>query len=893
MLRCRYCGKMNRGGSSYCNYCGGAFASAPAPAVSGSGSAAASPQSASAAQSQAAAKPAASTATATPPPRPTNPTGSLPAQTRLNRRFIILATVGQGGMAAVYRGVDTRSNRQVAIKEMSQDGLSPDEETEALAAFQAEAAMLKRLAHRNLPRVIDIFSDGARHYLVMDFIEGQTLEQRQQAAGGGALPEGEVLRWAAQLCSVLIYLHHQRPPVIFRDLKPANIMVTPDGQIKLIDFGIARVFQPGRVRDTQVLGTPGFAPPEQYGKSQTDARADVYALGVTLYQLLTGYDPATTPFTLPPANTRNPSLSPHIQAAIQRATQMDREARYPSVADFERDLLHSDGFVFRTGQRARSVHELVALCRANPQEAQDHLYSHRFETWLKSINQPYAARAASVVVAVGGDHAAGLAAFMAQATRPLSSTAPVPAVPASPARAPAPAKVPVGVGTTTGSQQAARKGGGTGSSVASQVAGRIASNTMNRLMAQAAALAASAIGTQILVEVRPSSVNFGALMRGDQGSASLIIGGQNGLPVTGRVSSGVAWLRVDHTSFAGAATAVRLTVDTARLPRAGTYRTALAITSGAQVVSVPVAVEVLTTRSANPAHSTHSTNSAQGSAAPAAPPRPARGFQWPGRLAGKAGNAGKGGTAAKNIPVPARPAGGTSTRAAVRAPRAAIAAKHAPAPPPPAAALLLISWLLALGAGAGAALLVLHLLAAHLLTLPGLLPLWLALALALALGAAPAAVIGRWGQEPLARAGTALIGSGLGLGAALLLAQLWRFAFVASAAIPTTGLPPTALVPLLLLGLAGASLGATLGAIPSLSRSTRAALAWARRNARILTVIAAAAVGGWLGAALLTPVAGFLVPVGIVAGVVLAAALASRVTRIGQRRIRQRVAGHP
>ena len=858
MVRCRYCGKQNRGGSSYCNHCGGAFASAPSAQASAASSA-------SAAQPQTQAQPAA-TATATPPPRPHTPTGSLPPQTRLNRRYVILATVGQGGMAAVYRGLDTRGNRQVAIKEMSQDGLSPDEETEALAAFQTEAAMLKRLNHRNLPRVIDIFSEGARHYLVMDFIEGQTLEQRQQAAGGGALPEGEVMRWAEQLCSVLIYLHHQRPPIIFRDLKPANIMVTPNGQIKLIDFGIARVFQPGRVRDTQVLGTPGFAPPEQYGKFQTDARADIYALGVTLYQLLTGYDPATTPFTLPPAHTRNASVAPHIEAVMQRATQMDRESRYQAVADLERDLLHPDGFVFRTGQRARSVHELVALCRANPQEAQDHLYGRRFETWLKSINQPYAARAASVVVSVGGDRAAGLAAFMAQATRPLPSTAPHPVTPKLAPRTPpsaspkAPTKVPVGVGAgPAAGSQAARAVG----RVAGQMAGHVASNSMRRLMAQAAALAASAIGTQILVEVRPRSVNFGALMRGDQGSASLIIGGQNGLPVTGRVSSGVPWLRVDHSSFAGAATSVRLTVDTARLPQAGMHRTTLTITSGTQIVAVPVSVDVLATRSP------------KGNAppAPSAAKRGARVFAWPARLANKgakAANAARG-----------APAGGTGAASGR-------AAKYAPASPTSQLAALLISWLLALGTSAGAALLITHLLAAHALVLPALVPLWLGLLLAMCLAAAPAAVLGRWGAEPFSRAGTALIGAGVGVGVAALLGQAWRFTFVSSTTIPTGGQPPAALVPLLLVSLAGASIGAALGAVPSLSRFTRWALAMTRRNARWLTLIAAAAAGGWLGATLLAPVAGFLVPIGAIVGIVLAAMLTMRTTRIVQR-----VAGHP
>src|SRR5690348_1063604 len=318
MRTCQYCRTENRADATYCNSCGmllpGATPAAAASAVYAG---------------------AASAAT----PRPTNATGRLPANFQLRGRYLILKNVGQGGMAAVYKATDLQTKRTVAIKEMSQDGLSADDLRDALASFRAEAAMLARLRHPNLPRVYESFSEQARHYLVMEFIEGQTLEQRQQAAGGGALPEGDVLGWARQVSAVLTYLHGQRPPIIFRDLKPANIMLAADGQIKLIDFGIARAFAPGRAHDTQVLGTPGFAPPEQYGKAQTDARADVYAFGCTLYQLLTGYDPATTPFNLPPMSSRNPKVSPAVQRAVERATKLDRDARYLTVEAFARELL--------------------------------------------------------------------------------------------------------------------------------------------------------------------------------------------------------------------------------------------------------------------------------------------------------------------------------------------------------------------------------------------------------------------------------------------------------------------------------------------------------------------------------------------------------------------------
>jgi len=169
---------------------------------------------------------------------------------------------------------------------------------------------------------------------VMDFIEGQTLGQllSQRTA---PFTEAEVLDWAGQLCDVLSYLHAQHPPVIFRDLKPDNIMLAPDRRIKLIDFGIARLFKPGQLKDTRRFGTPGFAPPEQYGQGQTDARSDVYALGVTLHHLLTKYDPSITPFALPKVRQLNPAVSARTEAAIERAIQLDPTHRLQSAAELK------------------------------------------------------------------------------------------------------------------------------------------------------------------------------------------------------------------------------------------------------------------------------------------------------------------------------------------------------------------------------------------------------------------------------------------------------------------------------------------------------------------------------------------------------------------------------
>jgi serine/threonine-protein kinase len=271
-----------------------------------------------------------------------SPTNSLPgAQTfvraiapgdRLANRYTILRPLGKGGMGAVYLVEDARfTGRQWALKEMSEQGIDPAEAKTALEAFNREAQLLVQLDHANLPKVIDAFSERNRHYLVMEYVPGKTLEKRLEEAGA-PLPETEVYSYAVQLCDVLDYLHCQRPPIIFRDLKPANIMLKPDGRIKLIDFGIARHFKPGQSKDTQAMGTPGYAAPEQYGKEQSDVRADVYALGATLHHAITGRDPGQEPFKFPAVRALNRAASPQFEATIMKAVLLDRDQRWPSIA---------------------------------------------------------------------------------------------------------------------------------------------------------------------------------------------------------------------------------------------------------------------------------------------------------------------------------------------------------------------------------------------------------------------------------------------------------------------------------------------------------------------------------------------------------------------------------
>ena len=266
-------------------------------------------------------------------------TGLLPANALLSNRYVILRRVGKGGMGAVYQASDTRLSSKVwAIKEMSDAALpDPVERQQAREAFQREAQMLATLDHPNLPKVNDFFIESGKLYLVMDYIDGRTLQDVLEASPG-PLPEAQVLEWAGQLCEVLDYLHRCTPPIIFRDLKPGNIMLDKSNRVKLIDFGVARLFKTGQARDTANFGTAGYAPPEQYGKGQTDGRSDIYALGVTLHELLTRYDPAMTPFNLPPARNVNPAIPIHIEQAIVRATQPLQANRFQRALEMKAAL---------------------------------------------------------------------------------------------------------------------------------------------------------------------------------------------------------------------------------------------------------------------------------------------------------------------------------------------------------------------------------------------------------------------------------------------------------------------------------------------------------------------------------------------------------------------------
>ncbi len=266
-------------------------------------------------------------------------TGLLVYNHLLKQRYRIINPVGKGGFGAVYKAADLQfGNRLVAIKEMSQNSLSSQELVEATEAFKREALLLAGLTHPNLPRIYEQFTDMGRWYLVMDFIEGETLEEHLDKLKDGKLPVEKVLEIGIQLCNVLEYLHLRQPPIIFRDLKPANVMLTVHGHVYLIDFGIARHFKPGQAKDTTALGSTGYAAPEQYGKAQTTPRADIYALGATLHQLLSGKDPSDTPFQFASLQLLSHPVLARLEKLILQMVQMDAGKRPANIAVIKQEL---------------------------------------------------------------------------------------------------------------------------------------------------------------------------------------------------------------------------------------------------------------------------------------------------------------------------------------------------------------------------------------------------------------------------------------------------------------------------------------------------------------------------------------------------------------------------
>ena len=270
-------------------------------------------------------------------------------------------------MSRVYLALDTVLNKQWAAKEIKNVADEAQREL-VVASLITESNMIKRFDHPAIPRIVDIVDEDGTLFVIMDYVEGRTFEDILKLEGAQA--EEDVVDWAVQLCDVLDYLHQRNPPVIYRDMKPANVMLKPNGIVALIDFGIAREYRAdgndvtAAVGDTIQLGTRGFAPPEQYGGSgQTDARTDVYALGATMFNLLTNVSPADMPAVMPPVRQVVPDVSPGLERIIAKATQLNPDDRYRGCAEMAYDLEHyREEDAGRRAKLKRTWNTFVAGC---------------------------------------------------------------------------------------------------------------------------------------------------------------------------------------------------------------------------------------------------------------------------------------------------------------------------------------------------------------------------------------------------------------------------------------------------------------------------------------------------------------------------------------------------
>lgn len=255
----------------------------------------------------------------------------------IDGKYKILSVVGHGGMSTVYMAINEKANKTWAIKEVRKDGMVNFEAVRQ--GLVTEANILKKLKHPHLPSIVDVIEDSQTFLIVMDYIEGRTLSETLKEQG--AQRQELVIQWAEQLCDVLGYLHSRNPAIIYRDMKPSNIMLKPDGNLMVFDFGTAREFKSKNQKDTTCLGTVGYAAPEQYGNlGQTDARTDIYCLGATLYHLVTGKDPSEPPYEIKPIRQVNPALSSGLEQILLKCTQRDPNDRYQSDEELMYALQH-------------------------------------------------------------------------------------------------------------------------------------------------------------------------------------------------------------------------------------------------------------------------------------------------------------------------------------------------------------------------------------------------------------------------------------------------------------------------------------------------------------------------------------------------------------------------
>lgn len=257
--------------------------------------------------------------------------------TLIDGKYKILNEIGHGGMSTVYLAINEKANKPWAVKEVRKSCRKDFQMIRQSLLMEVE--LLKKLKHPNLPSIVDVIDEKENILIVMDYIEGNTLEK--VLAEQGAQKQETVIEWAIQLCDVLDYLHTRNPAVIYRDMKPSNVMLKSDGSVILIDFGTAREYKERNVADTTCLGTQGYAAPEQFGNmGQTDARTDIYCLGATMYHLVTGHNPSEPPYEMYPITHWKPELSTGLEQILLKCTCKNPNDRYQSARELKYALQH-------------------------------------------------------------------------------------------------------------------------------------------------------------------------------------------------------------------------------------------------------------------------------------------------------------------------------------------------------------------------------------------------------------------------------------------------------------------------------------------------------------------------------------------------------------------------
>ncbi len=283
----------------------------------------------------------------------------------INNRYRVIGLIGGGAMARVYKVEHVELGTVHALKEQQGEDEDAGVTETSIETALREARILSKLSHPGIPKVTDFFREGGKVYFVMDFVDGQTLKSILDRNGGRPLDMPTVLRWGIQICDVLTYLHSQIPPIIFRDIKPSNLIRRPDGTVSMIDFGIARRVRQGASSDTIVFGSPGYAPPEQYGQGQTEPRSDIYALGATLHHLLTGRDPSPEPFKWPSVRSLNPQVPLMLDKLIMKCLEME-SSRRPENVEVVSKLLRNALQLVEEGTGAVEMGNLLGMGGSGP-----------------------------------------------------------------------------------------------------------------------------------------------------------------------------------------------------------------------------------------------------------------------------------------------------------------------------------------------------------------------------------------------------------------------------------------------------------------------------------------------------------------------------------------------